>query len=416
MNIAVLTDFYEFDPAYSLCQVVDEQLRMIPGKKVLILDQAFPQSGTVWHRDDVEIRRIPGVPRSNEIKRDPTWDDDIEKLRVGIEKAIEGIDVVITEDMIFQPAQIKAHCAAVIVANAHPNIKWLHRIHSATSSFARQHKNYVKGTFPNYRIIFPNAYDIPRIAACYEVAESQIRCVPHATDPVQFLMTHPLSKKLAADIDLLEADVIGCLPARLDSGKQVEIGIEIFGALKRMGKSVRYLIFDFHSTGGEKLVVRDRLINECIKQGLVVGKEVVFVSQWSKETNLRCPHEMIRDFMVIGDVLILPSRSETYSLVTQEAALCKNLLMLNFDFVPIRAVYGEDALYGKFSSNIDALNGMDGETNTKYADRDAYMMEMAKKIVGQLEGSMALRQFRFRRKHRNPQAIWREYLEPLLYE
>jgi glycosyltransferase involved in cell wall biosynthesis len=388
---------------------------MIPGRKVLIVDNAFPQTGTVWHRDDIEIRRYPGVPRGNEIKIDATWDSDIEALRVALEQDIGDIDVILSHDMIFQPAQLKLHAAALAVANAHPEKKWLHWIHSATSSFAREHKRIVGGSFPNYKIVFPNQYDAPRVAECYGVAVSDVAFVPHATDPLTFLMSHPLSRELATEIDLLEADVIGCYPARLDQGKQVEIGIEIFHQIKRTGRQVRYIIFDFHSTGGDKVQVRNNLIELCKSLHLEVGKEVVFTSQWRKETQLECPRQMVRDIMLVGDVLIQPSRSETYSLVAQEAALCRNLLMLNFDFPVFRDIYKGDALYGKFSSNLDALTGMDGTTETRYANRADYMQDMARRIVGQLESNMVLRQFRFRRKQRNLKAVWRDYLEPLIY-
>lgn len=416
MKVALLTDFYVYDEAYSLIGVASTQLQMLRRSVdfVLVVDQAFPQSGTPWHAEDICLRRIPGVPRGNSIRVDTTWDKDIETLRAGIEAAVDDCDVVITHDLIFQPSLIKHHMAARKVAAGNPHIRWLHWIHSATNSFMSQYKQFVQGPFPNSTIVFPNAYDIPRVANNYEVPETSVAHVPHATD-LSFVMAHPLSRTLAEQISLQDADVIGVYPARLDAGKQVEIGIEIFAGLKRMGQDVRYIVFDFHSTGQEKIAVRQRCEQIAVRQGLEVGREVVFTSTWSKETNVRCPRQMVRDFMAIGDVLILPSRSETYSLVAQEAALCKNLLVLNFDFPPMRSIYGDDALYAKFSSNIDVMNGQNGETTTKYGNRRAYMDEQAWRILSRLNESMALRQFRRVRKTRNPEAVYRDYLAPLIW-
>lgn len=413
-QVTILTEFYTHDEAYSLCGVISEQLEMLKDyKPILVVDEAFPKEGTPWH--EFEMRRIPGVPRGNVIKKTDRWDEDIEVLRIGIEAALHDADVVISHDAIYQPSMILHHLAMRKVAAANPHIRWLHWIHSATPAFAKQHAELVKGRFPNSKIVFPNEYDRARVAANYNVPETDVVFVPHSTDPISFIMAHPLSKELAKEINLLEADVIGCYPARLDRGKQVEIVLEIFAGIKKTGRSVRCVVFDFHSTGGDKVTYREWLMKKCAEMGLSIGREVVFTSQWRKETHLSCPRQMVRDFMLVGDVFILPSRSETYSLVAQEAAMCKNLLMLNFDFPPMRNIYGENALYGKFSSNIDMLSGDAGETTTKYGDRQGYMSSMALKIIARLEESVILRQFRSRRKHRNPKAVFRDYFEPLLW-
>lgn len=414
MKTAILTEHYEHDEAYSLCQVIDTQLTMLPGKKILVVDEAFPKDGTPWHRDDIELRRIPGVPRSNRIAVDETWDEDIEKLRAAMVVALEGVTHVITHDMAYQPAQIKHWLAAAQIADVRPDLFWLHWIHSATNSFMTQRRRFREEPFPNSKLVFPNAYDVTRVANNYRVPETDVVHVPHATDPSEFLLSHPLSRRLAADINLWDADIIGCYPVRLDEGKQVELGLEVFAALKRMKLEIRYVVFDFHSTGGNKVTYRKRLKRDCKKLGLQIGREIVFMSEWSKETHVRSPHAMIRDLMVAGDLFVLPSKSESFSLIAQEAALCKNLLLLNFDFPPIRSIYGEDALYAKFSSNIDVMSGEDGETNTKYDSTKGYFDLQAKRVLSRLD-TMVLRQFRHRRKHATPQQIYRDYLEPLLH-
>lgn len=419
MRVAHLTDFYGYDPAYSLCNVVDEQLRMLASNgydHVLIVDEAFPKDGTPWHA--YSLRRIPGVPRSNVVDTTGNWQADIDCLADGLRAALADVDVVISHDLIYQPTEVKHNAAARIVAAERPAMRWLHWIHSATPvrtfipDTART--RHLLTPFPNAKIVFPNAYDIPRIARSYGVPETDVVCVPHSTDAIEFLMSHPLSRQLANGIEVYEADYVGCYPARLDRGKQVEFGIEVFAALKELGHQVRYVVFDFHSTGGDKVEYRKWLTQLSEQHGLEVGREVVFTSSFVDQTRAGCPREMVRDVMALSDVLILPSKSETYSLVAQEAALCRNLLVLNFDFPPMRSIFGEDALYAKFSSNIDASSGLDGETTTRYADRADYLRDLALRIVARLNESMAQRQFRFRRKYRHPQYVFRYFLEPLL--
>lgn len=419
MKVVHLTDFFVYDPSYSLCNVLSEQLYMLHSNgydHALVVDEAFPGKETPWHA--YELRRIPGVPRGNVVDTSGNWQGDIDKLTEGMRVALAAADVVLTHDLIYQPSMVKHHCAARIVAAERPGMRWLHWIHSATpvSAFIPDgpRTKHLLTPFPNGKIVFPNAYDIPRVAAGYNVSESDVVCVPHSTDFVEFLMAHPLSRELARSIALHEADYVGCYPARLDRGKQVEFGIEIFAALKEIGNVVRYVVFDFHSTGGDKVEYRNWLVRLAERLGLEVGKEVVFVSQFTDETRTGSPRGMVRDFMAVGDVLILPSRSESYSLVAQEAALCKNLLVLNFDFPPMRSIFGENVLYAKFSSNIDALSGANGETNTQYADRHGYLLDVARRVVARLD-TMVLRQFRQRRKERHPQYTFQHYLEPLLH-
>jgi len=144
--------------------------------------------------------------------------------------------------------------------------------------------------------------------------------------------------------------------------------IKIFKALKENECKVRLLIIDFHSTGGDKVAYREELIRLRDNLGLSPS-EVIFTSQVEQELHLSSPQKLVRDFMLISNLFVLPSKSETYSLVVQEAGLCGNLLVLNQDFPAMRSIYGNDPLYRQFSSNIDVNTGLDGETNTKIRQR-----------------------------------------------
>jgi hypothetical protein len=145
--------------------------------------------------------------------------------------------------------------------------------------------------------------------------------------------------------------------------------------------------------------------------------ELTFTSDISKECALGVPRKVVRDLMLISNVFILPSRSETYSLVAQEAGLCKNLLVLNYDFPPMRSIYGENALYAKFSSNIDITTGLDGNTDTQYQPSfEAYAHDQAARILYYIEHEKCISMATKLRKTRNPQAIFKRQIEPLFYK
>ena len=120
--------------------------------------------------------------------------------------------------------------------------------------------------------------------------------------------------------------------------------------------------------------------------------------------------------MEISNVFLQPSRSETFSLVAQEAMITGNFCILNFDFPPMRCIYGSNPLYRKFSSTIDVMSGMDGETTTKYhPNEDVYFAEIAGRIIYELNNERAIAQRTLVRKTMNLKATFKKYLEPLLY-
>jgi len=120
------------------------------------------------------------------------------------------------------------------------------------------------------------------------------------------------------------------------------------------------------------------------------------------------------------------SVSESYSLVTQEAGLNKAVTVLNFDFPPFRDIFGSNAIYRKYSSKIDLMNGMDGATDTKYGSADKseeernhhekiYHTETAGLINAKLHDNGPMAFSTFLRKFRNLDYVFKHELEPLLY-
>jgi glycosyltransferase involved in cell wall biosynthesis len=219
---------------------------------------------------------------------------------------------------------------------------------------------------------------------------------------------------LVREKDLLSAEAIIVYPVRLDRGKQVEHVIRVGSSLKGIGRSVRVIIVGFHSTGGDKVTYREYLTGLAQELGLT-EKEITFLSQFDDSLRVRSPREVIRDLMLLSNVFVMPSRSETYSLIAQEAGLCGAFLVLNQDFPPFRNIYGDDAAFYQFSSNINALTGLDGETNTQYDNIDDYFRGIALRIAYELEHNVVLAQQSRIRRERNPDYIFSRFLEPLFH-
>lgn len=419
MKIALLTDFYEADSTYSLNIIAEGHLRMLLDAgyaPVGIVDKNFkPQR--VWK--EVELRYIPPPKeRKNHIEFYPQMEGDVNALKASLDEHLADVDVVITHDLVYQCATLPLNYAARWWASENPRPVWLNWIHSATPSpvWTTRDKRLekVQRHFPHSKTVFPNAFDVPRVARAYCCEIDDVVVVPHPTNAVEYLGFQSITKQLVADKDLLSADAILVYPVRLDRGKQVEYVMRTAAALKKLDRSVRVIVVDFHSTGGDKVVYRQELKTLGIDLGFN-SVELTFTSEFDQSLHLRTPREMVRDLMLLCNVFVQSSVSETYSLIAQEAGLCGAFLVLNRDFPPMRSVYGPNAAYFQFSSAMNALSGTDGETNTKYDDTDQYFLGIAGRVAYELEHNPVLAQNLRIRKERNPSYVFKKFIEPLFY-
>lgn len=441
MKVAILTSFSDFQKAYSLNIVVQTQIKqlILAGYEptVIVHDTAEPEG--IYIHPAVKIAYIPNVACHNEVRKDDTFDEDVKELEDAIYEAVKDADVVLTHDIIYQPACLKHNFASRKVAERLPKLKWLHWIHSATTPdlinqiqpiFGDEYLRLIKTPFNNSLYIYPESYTIPSVAKNYGIDVDKVKHVPHATDICGYLGVDRNVEKLCYEKNILEADAVCTYPIRLDRGKQVEYVIKTMALLKDFGLTVKVIIVDFHSTGGDKLTYRDELKEVAIDYGLSQD-ELIWTSEVTEEWSHEVPQSVVRDFFLLSNVFIMPSVSETYSLITQEAMLCGNVVVLNQDFAPFRAIYGENPLYKKYSAAGDLMADTEeyrtgnSWTGTQYgsADLPPDARKNAEKMYHRGTAGMIANRLRYPeqaqktwvRKERNLIAVFKKYLEPLFY-
>ncbi len=403
-RVAILTDFINHDPAYSLCGVVGNQIKMLVKngyKPTVIVKKGFDDKNAY---PDCEVISVDPGRTSNTVVIDKECGAEINSLGLQLRDALLDIDVVLTHDLIYQAALWKYHVACRRVIKDLPNLKWLHWVHSAThTSTANQtgkYKDELRGKFPNSTIVVFHAEEMVRKAGAfgYEIDEAVI-----LSNPLDLTEGyHPAALEAIKVGGLHKADAIAVYPARLDRGKQVEIILEIFGGLVAQGLDARVVVVDFHSTAGDKAVYRSQLK----KQAQELNVPTIFTSDLKyPQANYHIPHQAVMDLMDYADIFIHPSRSESDPLTVPEAMWKRCGLMMNFD-LPVFRQWDGKALFGKFSSNLDVLTGQPGETNTEYGNREMYMSEMASKIAYVLRNNPILANHVEVRKTRSLEAHW----------
>jgi len=424
-KVALLTNYRDYLKSFSPLILAGDQVKMLKKngyEPVVIATDGFsPPKDSPFNL--AELRFTPPVRIESDFKSDPDFDKDVDILRQSIEKHLKDIDVVITHDLLYLPDYMKHNLASRQVAEKNPKLRWLHWIHSSTPPdqlaqerqiYPEKYKDQIK-PFPNSFIVYPNSYDIPRVARSFDVEESLVKHCPHPIDYSEYMKFETITKKLINDKNMLQADVISVYPLRLDRGKQPHVNVEIMAEIKSLGFSVRMIFIDFHSTGGDKVTYREEMKNDAVKLGLNAD-ELIFTSEFDKEIELEAPRSMVSDLFSLSNVFILPSMSETYSLIAQEALIKGNLLVLNHDFPAMRSIYGDHAIYRKFSANVDIFKDVSesqGKTETTYGDKRGYMGEIARKIVSRLKEEPYVAQTEFRKK-RNLDSVFRNYIEPLI--
>lgn len=430
-RIAISTSFSDIQKAYSLNIIVQSQLKQLlinDYHPILIVHEGFKPEG-IYSHPNIQIEFIPNVPAHNEVRKDETFDADVASLEKRYMEILKDVDVVLTHDVIYQNACLKHNVASRRVAKKLP-IKWLHWIHSATSPllvnqmtgiFEDAYIELLKEAFPNSYYIYPNSYAVPSVATNFNIPQEMVKVVHHATDITGFFGFPPALEEFIYKKKILEVDAICTYPIRLDNGKQAEFVIKTMASLRDFGLTIRVIIADFHSTGEEKIAYRNKLKEVAIDYGLN-SDELSFLSEENPDWLYEVPQDFIRCLQSISNVFIMPSVSETYSLVTQEAALTRQVVVLNGDFPPFRSIYGENAIYRRYSSAYDilsddehALTPTSGTTTNYGLTERAYHKETAGRIALRLKHSEQALSI-FLRKNRNLQTVFKKELEILFYD
>lgn len=421
-EIFILTNFSAFLRSYSPIIVVGEQIKQMTRagyKPVLIASEGWdPPEDSIF--STVETRRITPAHVYNEPKEFNETDlKEIEQLYESINDILPDDATVITHDLIFLPDYVKHNVACRRIASARPSIAWIHWIHSATSPhtlinersmYGEKYKELLNTKFPNSIVAFPNAYDIPRVAKNFSYEEDEVFEVPHSTDPTEGMQQ--VVRRLYDEKELGDADILMVYPLRLDRGKNAEINVRVIAECKNVGLNAHLVFCDFQSTGDDKVVYRQDL--KDLAEELGAAENVTFLSEFDDGSQMESAHQVVLDLFTLSNFFIFPSKSETYSLVTQEAMMRGNFCILNHDFAPMRQIYGKHAIYRQFSSNI-GMDGFDGEIKTEYSDIQGYMRNIASNMRYYLENNKVISGKTFVRTKRNPDAVFRDYLEPLLY-
>lgn len=433
-KIAIIVLSSNWDSAYSVASVVKTQIRSLVragySPRVLLLKSSPP-----WIlRSKVDYRMcLPNVKYDEHNgKANAQFFKGVHSISRALEKNLQGIDIVLSHDLLYLRLLLPYNLAVRIVGQKLKKLHWLHWAHSSPFSRPRRKIGYpynmLYRDMPRSRFVSVTKAQARGYARRYAVADSKVVTVYNPRATQDFMTLGPIVRKLVEKYRLFEADIVAVMPTVLSRiHKQQEVTLYLIAALKDAGKKVRLVFADAYAlrrkdNEGVRMLQLKWLSR---KLGLSEG-EVVFTSETNTKLKDGCPAKVIKELLQISNVYIHPSGYETGSLALMEAALTKNLCIINKDLASIKEIVKKDALWLKFDSVVRAIkkkykirrlkDGFYKYFYSYYQDNRASFKAYARKIINTLEEDRSLSLFSRVKKELNEQIIFETQLKPLLEE
>jgi glycosyltransferase involved in cell wall biosynthesis len=422
-KIGILTTFGSWDEAYSPCNVVKHHLLALVRygytPTLFVLD-CFPEEFKI---EGVDIQRVlptikfepyQGIVQHHNIPN--VFEKDIARIVPAMEQAFKDFDILLCQDIIFQDSFL-AYNASLRKMVMPKELKLYHWMHSGPSKRLEMGEpmSFLFTLPPQSRLIYMNRYDVVRAAEMYGIYPKDVRVVHNPVDYRLQEGTDDLTDKIISHFGCNEADITAVYPlstTRMGAGgKQLHKAIKVMAGLKKLGNKVRFIVPNAHANAANEKTEIEKMRNFAKEQGLDPRYELIFTSLIDPKWEHGIPHNVVVQLIRYSDIFLFPTVSENCPLILLEAALGKNLMVLNEDFSPLKDFVGPHALYFKFDSVTTTTN------HSGYPDgEDGYFRDCAKIINAELQSNRIYLAYKEIRNKFNIDYIFKKQLEPLFYE
>ena len=315
---------YPQPPAYSVWHVIREQARIVAalGHEVQVAAPAERSVEDVWP-EGTRLRTTAGPLRSL-------------ADRLATELPDEGL--ILTHDLVTSAVGLDL---IERVAEAHPGRRWAHWLHGQPGN---------PGIEWTVRYPLPRAWFVGQVPAqlealgrVFKAAPSRVQAVPNHRSVAEYFGLGPIAASLAAACGWFGCGVRAVLPARRSTNKDWPALLVLLTAIAETGENVGLIGLDWAAGADDE----PDMIESARASAEEAGVRIAFSSDLGFQRGV--PQATVRELLGAGNVFILPSVEETSSLVTAEALLGKNLVVLDAACSGAREVAGESALYLDFA-------------------------------------------------------------------
>lgn len=412
-KVAILTNFMEFNPGYSLTGIVKDQAQMLArhGHEVhLFVNQKY--HGEKFSEDVTLHKTIPFAHLKDYTKLSALTDDHkktVEDTAKMLSEELQDFDIAFTHDFVFTGWFLPYGLGCKEASKNLPAIRWFHWIHSVPSSLRDWWM--IKDYGPKHKLIFPNKTDRLRVAEQFRGEMKDVRTIHHIKDirtwfdfdedTWAFIDEHP---------NVLNSEIVCVYPASTDrlSAKRVDKVILLMSKIKQFGHSVCLVIANQWATGKARREDVAQYYKIAKRNGLVPYSEYIMTSIWKEKYATGIPKRILRELMLCSNLFIFPTREESFGLVAPEASLSGAVFMvLNKSLAMQLEVNGMHGLYFDFGSYNYAVN-----TPTE----NKYYRDMAFIILGRMKENEVIRHRTFVRRSYNMDYLYLREYAPVIAE
>lgn len=460
-RVALLTTFRSLPSGYGLVPVVLSQLRSLTSHGYNVDFYCEENFGRHPDRERLPegVRCMPKVPMVHLFDYQPgrpiqrhdvdgkgehhpkgnrtNFERQVEYIYEALEPYLKNYDVILTHDIVFQTWFLTHNAAIRKIAEKHPEVRWIHWLHSGPSprpSGVNYPHVFRYSDMTNSVWASPNETMVRKFAQMYDIPERYIRVVYHRLDPEAFFDMHPISVELIEKYNLYDPEVLAVWATRIDhpEAKGMYEVLRIIGWMNRIlhkdNVDANAVILFLNSWSKDpKAKETIKTLRKFAEENGVPKECLIFSSELKPEVENGVPWKVVRDMYWIGNCFLSGSVTETFSLATWEAAITKNMLILNERLGVFRELAGDRAEYFEgvedwggtrtttnYSPNVDKYFE---EMAAKYLARLGYVnytCEHCGKPLGKIGAYKPLEQSRYALKHFTDRWIWENQLEPLI--
>lgn len=415
MKIAILSNFRQWNDAYSLTHVVRAQALTLAkhGHDVTVFTiegcPAYSHEFPWLFWTDACLPDFTPIPYESLKDLSEDHKEYASRLSHSLIEKLPGFDVVLTHDWIATGPNLPLAESLRLSVDKLKGIPFLHWIHS-TPNYGPYDWWNINRYGLNHKIIYPNKTDAAFVAHTFRGTPADIRVIPHVVDlRVNFDFSPDTCQIIDELPELLSAEFVQVYPVASDrmKDKGVHELILTFKALKQKGRSVCLLIADSW-TGVRSRGDISRYQRMIEKNGLS-NSEIVFSSTlMAGKFPDYLPRRVLRELSQCSSIFVYPTRGESFGLPLPETSLAAATLPVFNRNLPMHFEVGSgNGLYANFGS---------AEQQWKPAKEKEYYLMLANLIVVRSEQDDSFQMRNFVRRSFNMDRVYEAFYEPILTE
>lgn len=416
MKVAILTNFHEFLPGYSLTSIVKTQMKMLVKYQHDVHLYTSEQWNGPTEIPGVTIHPVIPFAHLKDLRDPKDLPQDLIECRQEtaqiLTSELQDVEMAFTHDWVFQGWNMPYGLGVsdACKSGALPRTKWLHWIHSTPTTQTIWWDMSLYGG--KHRLVFPAMAERTRVAEMYKSNIESVRIIPHIVDLRElFEFEEDTCEFIDAYPTIQSAGVVQVYPCSVDrlEAKRLHVVINIFAELKKMGVTVCLVVATQWATGKKQKEIVNTYKELAISVGLAVNRDIIFTSDFKDlKYGLGVPRLMLAQLQMYSNLFIFPTREESFGLVMPEAVLASGCLpVINTSLDVLQEIVGYQTFGFEFGSS---------NRNINITDPNKYHKDIATLILGRMLQSESIKTKTRLRTCFNYDAIYNMYYAPIMAE